>query len=406
MAPKLIIQAGNMTGDMFGVAAALLLCKDYHVVLLSEGSKRDKTDSLRDFYVATLGGNRDRVHVLRNLQNISESYTQYTARADTRQPLPYTDTEPPIPESLQDKNLQSPISEATSAVAANWSKKRPDDIRKAWKSRSFDEQIKRYLDKRGIPYKGGQSYAILWSRFSGKKGGPHAQHDTSFEGMRQLVALARKSKRIVLIVGDHNPSRSSENKYKWLETMDKEGVFDLAEFWMTLDWKTVCPDDRMAQFALFDFLHAQSNGNLKHLGFRSGNLEIYALLGHQVRYMEEIGNRETKRMLRWKKLGYELITVSKVPSKTGQWVVAENIKNKEKNNRHEAKPPWINDENKRKEESIDPNATRGFNLEDLKKLEAYFQDPSSNDQLIQNLADIQEYYAAAEQHDPWPRGQK
>ena len=412
---NLVVQAGNMTGDMFGMAAALVLDPTLHVVILSEGSMRDKTRDLCKFYLLSLGDHGfdldGRIHVLQ-VADMSREYTQY---ASQRLLVPAKDCIPPLPQELCNKNRQKPINFSTVTVAAKWvnnPKKCRLDIRARWRVEDPDVNVKigRFLSGRGIPVVVGDSkedgdskeeqgnrmqmmsprlakrdlgYVVLWSRFSGKKGGPHAQHDTSFTAMRQLIELARYRGKIVIITGDHNPTRSSVAKYA--EMCKREGVFNIVEFWKDKDWLALFSNDyRTAQFAVYDCLNrcAFPKGNLKHLGFRSGNLEVYAVLGHQVRYLEERTNLQAVRMIAWstdkttKKqqlkstaIGYDRIVVSKSPTLTGQWIVERADATKS-----EDKAPWIVGPELDKRTFMKPSFSRGFEYVDLLQIEGYLAD--------------------------------
>lgn len=78
----LIIQAGNMTGDMFGVSAALLLNPDAHVLIIPESNearKRDRTDMIQSYYLNTVK-DPSRIHILSPVADASEAYTSYAGR--------------------------------------------------------------------------------------------------------------------------------------------------------------------------------------------------------------------------------------------------------------------------------------------------------------------------------------
>ncbi|RKH36835.1 hypothetical protein D7V93_42650, partial [Corallococcus llansteffanensis] len=100
--PLLIIQAGNMTGDMFGVSAALGLNPLAHVLLISDKSSRDKTPQLLAFYLESLPKeDAARVHVLfaettqEQDKDISSLYSTYAGRQ--KKALPYPLVQPPLP---------------------------------------------------------------------------------------------------------------------------------------------------------------------------------------------------------------------------------------------------------------------------------------------------------------------
>ncbi|RKH35717.1 hypothetical protein, partial [Corallococcus llansteffanensis] len=298
------------------------------------------------------------------------------------------------PQALRTPDLQFPISAATSSTAETWSPQRShEQMKLLWKvdvqqatvgGSSNREKIERFLNGRGVP--SSKRYLALWSRFSGKRGGPHAQHDTSFTAMRQMIHLALAEGYVVLIVGDQ---AREPKKYDTIAAVGRGRVINLVEFWGEGDWKKFFPDaGRQAQFLLFEYL-AQI-GALKHLGSRSGNLEAFVLLGHQVRYMEEAGNLQASRMEAWHSnqkagIGYDRIVIEdRVPSLTGQWVTEDASQNKS-----ESKPPWVELPLSDHKENYIPGPLygvrkdwdwkrarakeRGFTIKDLEKIHDYLK---------------------------------
>ncbi|MEJ8547411.1 hypothetical protein [Brevibacillus borstelensis] len=475
---SLIVQAGNMTGDMFGISAALILNPEAHVLIIREENdqkNRDRTDMIKSFYLETVQ-DPSRIHTLSPVKNASEAYTKFTGRnpkffQEKLVPAEQATSDSPLPLHLQFTFKQITVGDATGMVSGNFGnharstisdrfgvtspvqtldalkaeeerflalKKQVDqefnretnedwsvgaaalkipyqkeDLKKigenlaarkqpiknmmqhlssqtenleeaiaaklkkleTWLTQSVSnmfnlihqldslrgqqskyEHVQTFLDHKGISATGNN--IVLWSRFSGKKGGPHAQHDTSFTGMRQMAELAKSIGSAVIITGD-KPLKDG----KIDELISETGAYDLTEFWNDPLWQKLFPDGKRSdQFLLFHYLH--ENGSLKHLGFRSGNLEAYALLGHTVRYMEEEGNQQAGRMAKWERLGYRRITVDKVPSFTGQWVVEHT-----EDERPEPKPFWIENKSMAKPE-IDRQ--RGFSTQTLENILNYF----------------------------------
>ncbi|MFI9101786.1 nucleotidyl transferase AbiEii/AbiGii toxin family protein [Streptomyces fildesensis] len=356
---RLIVMAGNFTGDMFGVSAALLINPHLHVAVLSGGTV---TDQVSTFLKESLGDEASRVHVITDGQP-HELYRRATDRRDARsvpEPLPYEDAVPEIPAGLRNPRSQDPVGRATGQLADNWQEKKErargkeketgkesgkeagketekgsrETIRDAWgmSSTEQDSVVEEFLREVGVPTSG--KFVMVWTRFSGKKGGPHPQHDTSVTGVRDLIRELPSDTQMVL-VGDKD-----RNEVKFAEMAAANGhVHDLTEFWSSEAWLTRFPGrGRTDQFRLFDYLHRMNPQAVQHLGFRSGNLEVYALLGHKVRYMEEEGNGQATRMTRLESIGYKRLEVSKPPSLTGQFIV---MKEREKNGKGaETKLPW------------------------------------------------------------------
>lgn len=476
----LIIQAGNMTGDMFGVSAALLLNSDAHVLIIPESNdarKRDRTSMIQSYYLDTVK-DPSRIHILSPVADASAAYTNYAGReakdaGKTQVPAEQV-KDRTLPGYLQFPFKQLPIGDATGMVAANWGKgssardkiqdhfgvrnygpslqmlkkeeehflglkdqllllmpslaedgwsigtsivedtyeeedlitleekrtavknqlaevnyaedkKKKTLVLKMYQSlsvmskliqeldamraqRTKYKHVETFLEKKGVVSTG--NMVVLWSRFSGKKGGPHAQHDTSFTGIRQMVELAKSIGSTVILTGDQ-----AQTTGKMDELIAETGAINLVEFWNDSAWRERFPENRRSdQFLLFHYLHEK--GSMKHLGFRSGNLESYALLGHQVRYMEEEGNQQATRMEKWSSekssIGYDRIIVDQVPTLTGQWVVEHTEKSKA-----EPKPFWIEEQSNPKPEL---EGRRGFSTKALEAILDYFIGPSQTEE--------------------------
>lgn len=368
--PSIIIQAGNMTGDMFGVSAALIHNPFAHVLVIKEKSDRDRSQQIISFYESS--GHKEQVHCM-IAEDMSEAYTKYGGR--NPEALPYEKISPSIPDYLRSPSKQYPVSEATGQTASFYKKDSVGKMKEKWQVdvKVNESSCQKFLQQRNIPKN--QRYAILWSRFSGKSGGPHAQHDTSFTGMRQMISIAKAGGYIVLITGDRPIKETQENKYKLM--CDNSTVFDLTQFWDDQDWKELfSKGERSEQFNFFEYLN--QNGGVKHLGFRSGNLEAYALLGHTVRYMEEEGNLQAGRMKAWHggQIKYDRIMIEHPPTLTGRYV-----SDKAKQEKKEYKPEWITEEAVEKKQKIGdyPTDLRGFTAADLHKIHKFFNekiDPS------------------------------
>ncbi len=195
--------------------------------------------------------------------------------------------------------------------------------------------LEKWLEKRhGVPVGklARSKVLVIWSRFTGKKGEIHVEHDTSFEGTRQLILWALKEWgfHFVFIAGDKpidhmGVSDHSARQDKFNEMCAKLGggrAFNLTSFWEDMTSQDWC-GTRMDQFKLYEYLHRVAD--VRHLGMRSGNLEAMALLGYWVRYMEERGSWGASRMTHWNGigLGYERIVLSRPPTRTGQHYVHE-----------------------------------------------------------------------------------
>ncbi|MEN8651631.1 hypothetical protein ABCR94_13630 [Streptomyces sp. 21So2-11] len=220
--------------------------------------------------------------------------------------------------------------------------------------------------------------AVVWSRFSGKKGEVHIEHDTSYLGVAQIIAGLGTFKAVV-IVGDSGQVKPTDGipspgklKFQTMaeyfnngnlpapEKHDTDGnllnpenrdeksannvppenftakVIDLTEFWNDQNAAAWGGNTRTGQFKLFEYLDRHSTA--RHIGFRSGNLEAMALMGYPVRYLEEPDSRAGgHRMTAWhaarngengapqtttatggKATGYERLIVTHSPTRSGQ----------------------------------------------------------------------------------------
>jgi hypothetical protein len=386
-AAVLLLQAGNFTGDMFGVCAALLLNPLAHILILGDGSSKDRTTTIVKFYEDS-GVESVRIHTLNiGAENMGKTHRKYGDRPGkdkgVRQEIPYDSCKPPIPMYLRGVRLQQPVATATEQVASLWQKDTRAKLRKAWQvdSPTTITAVEKFLDGRHVPMKASK-YVVVWSRFSGSKGGPHPQHDMGYQALKQILEIARDEGGVIIVAGDRPVSSNAQAKYA--ELIKSFGALNMLEFWQDSDFKShVTSGRRFDQFVVFDTLNKQALGNLKHLGFRSGNLEAYVLLGHVVRYMEEAENKEAKRMVQWastttSRIGYDrLIIEGRLPTLKGQWVKA-------KTEMHgEARPPWLGDmgtDTKLKKEKMgeiigsgEPKQHRGFEGKDLKSIRDYLK---------------------------------
>lgn len=135
---------------------------------------------------------------------------------------------------------------------------------------------------------------IIWFRRSGASGGAHLEHDTGLAAMRKLIEklLVKVQNSIVILAGDKPGEKVTK-----LRTANAGRIFDLTEFWKKEE-QTVTgflQNDRFKQIKIYDFFAANAQSVL-HIGSRSGNLELMALIGHQVNYIEEEGSYGGNRM--------------------------------------------------------------------------------------------------------------
>jgi hypothetical protein len=185
-------------------------------------------------------------------------------------------------------------------------------VRDAWTLGEGPSEAEMNTFLTGKTIQPGRKYALLWIRLSAKtkKGGAHAELDTSLQGVRDLKAeIIAQTGREVIVVGDdpHKPDIA-------------HNAINLLEFWNEAPFNTGTKvEKRMAQLRLFS--HMIENGyDLVSIGMRSGAMEGPALLGVPTVYIENEGNRQSIRMEKWlgKVPGWTQAKVKQLPTRTGR----------------------------------------------------------------------------------------
>jgi hypothetical protein len=307
---------------MFGIAAALVLDADARVIVTREGPGGDPTDrgaQIADFLRASIPAHQAGRVVLVQVSSIRQTTKVDKGLIDTAAATLLA--VPKVTQSIR-RNRVKAVGEGTTVIANQWGAGSRHVLRAAWgMANPPDELIGQWLSSRGIP-KTATSAVVLWSRFSGKKGDIHLEHDTSFEGTRELVAIALRTNDLVFIAGDKPIKITQQGKYRELAQAYRGKVFDITAFWESLGAFGRWCGTRMDQFKLYDYFDRRF-GDTRHLGFRSGNLEAMAMLGYTVRYMEEPGSVGGDRMAKWhgKGIGYDRILVSRPPTRSGQFLL-------------------------------------------------------------------------------------
>lgn len=340
--PFIIVQPGYATGDMFAIAATLIHNPQYHVLISTTMDKDgnvkgpyDNSKSIIEFYRSS-GIDKSRIHT----HNVEE--VRSTGLASQLKTKAFNIIKEQYKNDLSKRAFENkyykPVGEGTQYIAENFSDNMRTALRNAWEiNGSQDDAIKIWLEEQGIPTSG-NNLLILWSRFSGKGGDIHIEHDTSYWGIKQIVHRVADMYDAVIITGDKGYVKERAKKYD--ETADEinvhyqsRKVFNITEFWKGNSPALIAwgGNTRMGQFKLYEYFDTHFK-NVKHLGFRSGNLEVMAMLGYQVRYMEEKGSESGDRMTTWfdrgdgetalggRATGYERLVLAEPPTRSGKFI--------------------------------------------------------------------------------------
>lgn len=314
-AKKTIVQHGEMSGDMFQIAVALLADAEVHLYLIGANAPgpRDKAQQIYDFYVKATGIPAERVH----LEKIDGDPSKQTKQ---------------ILHGMVDPRWKNPtvsVGDATNILRERFRadvKLPPDDrlpkkVREAWIGSSgvTYDWIDKLIKQRAIPLE--DPMVVLWSRQSGALGGLHPDLDSSYTGMGQLATRFADEGYTVVIVGDDPQRKIVAKRLKDDKIVAEREAYErairLGEFWSTdLRGKA-----RTAQFQFFERLR-QLVPTLTHVGMRSGNLEAYAYMGHRVLFLEERDRPDAIRMQKLVGLDtvlkYRTVKLEELPTRTGK----------------------------------------------------------------------------------------
>ncbi|MFI6033122.1 DUF4157 domain-containing protein [Streptomyces sp. NPDC051315] len=413
--PVAIIQPGYASGDQFAVAAMLMHDPARHVYLTFPPGESRPAENIERFYLES-GITRERIHLV----EVGASVTAKNAvGARYKEDFKELGADRMSGAALGKKFIA--VGDATKYVGEQFSEDMRGDVRAGWgldrdraAGHAKDAQVEAWLAGKGVDAKG-KTIAVLWSRFSGKKGEVHIEHDSSYVGMAQIIA-GLGGVDTVLIVGDAAPKSQPQRKYRSVagsygnEDQAEPGhevrvpqfdakVVDLTEFWKDPAVKDWGGDTRTGQFLVFDYLNR--SGVTRHLGFRSGNLEAMALMGFTVRYMEEpdsaIGG---SRMEAWHAVegtdrtkggamapGYERLRVSAPPTRSGKYQKSLPLSDQTGAQKH---ADWHQGEKAQYADlkRTGPNGgslPKGFAEEDLANIDAYLVSGRSEEGLAPEL---------------------
>lgn len=310
-----IAQAAYMSGDMFGVAAALRLSPGLGVVIFYDHLKnreREIENTLLDFYRTKGGEDHPRVALI----PVTDSQLAYkkaiSGDFSDRRLFPFGK-----PHILSNVEHAATIGNATRIVADAYRRDQggtraaledewlPAGTRDGTATGKGEKSIAEWVHEKG--FRKGTSYAFIWFRRSGARGGAHSELDTSEVATRQIIENTRgtAADKIVL-VGDNGHALSGQ--------VD----IDLTEFWKE-PGSPFEGSGRKMQLALFSYL--VTNGfTIMNVGMRSGALEGPALLGVKTVFLEEKYNLQEGRMDQWQDAvpGFSRVELEHVPTADGK----------------------------------------------------------------------------------------
>lgn len=329
--PIICFIGGHASGDMFGIGASALIKGDMGIVVYKyQDEGQDHSDSMAKFFISLIGKTR----VKRASPITSES------NRSKRQQLVAKQMWEDIFQLMNEMGKfcwLAPYNVGTYYLMNKFPKAGNSPrgtIRQGFQVEdSINPKIQQFVEKKTARLEElrKRRVLVLWSRFSGKKGEYHPEHDTSFKGMAQLAWTATMMGYYVIIVGDkpvmHNMvSDRAQREGRFDEIcnaikayFEEPRCFNMTEFWTEKEWEAIGAS-RIAQFQVYELLHRWCD--VRHLGMRSGNMEALALLGYFVRYMEEKGSWGGPRMAAWHgtTIGYERILLDKPPTRVGKYL--------------------------------------------------------------------------------------
>ncbi|WP_441291213.1 hypothetical protein ACSRUE_12740 [Sorangium sp. KYC3313] len=321
MAPALengwLVQADFMSGDRYGIAAALTLDDELGVVVLSPKASRDRAEDIARFYRDALA--RKASHESGTPPWSPDERVRIHEVDDVKQT--YQNRDEAVGEDLLQGAQIHSATYGTQVVSQNlkkWGGKGDSGV-PAWlgqqwldNTASEDEKLSDWLATKGITP--GEKYAFLWVK-TGATDAEKSHHFTSPEGLQQLIAQMGNVKPV--LVGDPIDVAPGNN-----------GVV-LGEFWKDPSFPFK-DEGRFGQLRLFRYLAKTHGDNAVNLGMRSGALEGPALMGMQTVYLEEQGNSQASRMEKWlgkdKLPNYHRVVLSTLPGRDQRASLAKVIR--------------------------------------------------------------------------------
>lgn len=350
---KIIVQAAYMSGDMFGVAAALKLDRTLYVLVVYDNSNEKQAIDMHRLYLASvqptpaafatrpfpvLRGITEKPATRPIVYPPSLSVTSQNVKllkVDNCRAFYKSMHNALLPDAtknqLEARNMFPTLSKLTTIASMGEStrrvvkkfgsleeKKARNEIVETWRIDDFDDLgIARFLQRFGIAAVAGGKYLFLWIRLSGRQGGAHIELDAGMHGWMQIINMLPDTITPVLI-GDRFDAL--------LPTLPRK-IINLTRFWEEVPFclykhaKFTGAEARRSQFALFEYM-LRAEYKVCHLGMRSGVLESVALMGATVLYMEEIGNFQQERIaaLTKKMANYDRLVLNNLPTREGKLI--------------------------------------------------------------------------------------
>ncbi|NWD68964.1 hypothetical protein HX870_15295 [Pseudomonas gingeri] len=312
-------QGAYMAGDQFAVGAALKLEPTSRLILLYSDAEENAAKRLVGFYGTSCGLTAARL-LLVKVADTKAACLACSGVVDARvSKVPPAIALPALTflggmPTIGGTKL-CPVGGATTDVAASimsgdgrgnvakWDNVDPNG-NSYWRYR-----VDKFLSAKNIAKT--QKYVIVWTRFSGKDGGAHAELDDSWTGLGQVCHALLKKDLNVIVVGKPRNDRDLNTKLtEHLTALDtKDGAVARAklqvwgEYWKQEDGgpnRKIIGPSRAAEYAIFLRMTQDAWGcKLVHLGMRSGAMDAAALLGMRTRFIENAGNQQIARTTKW-----------------------------------------------------------------------------------------------------------
>lgn len=312
-------QGAYMAGDQFAVGAALKLEPTSRLILLYSDAEENAAKRLVGFYGTSCGLTTARL-LLVKVADTKAACLACSGVVDARiSKVPPAIALPALTflagMLTTGGTKLCPVGGATTDVAASimsgdgrgnvakWDNVDPNG-NSYWRYR-----VDEFLNAKNIVKT--QKYVIVWTRFSGKDGGAHAELDDSWTGLGQVChALLKKDLNVIVVGKPRNGCDLNAKLTKHLNELDDtDGLVARAklqvwgEYWKQEGGgpnREIIGPSRAAEYAIFLRMTQDTWGcKLVHLGMRSGAMDAAALLGMRTRFIENFDNQQIARTTKW-----------------------------------------------------------------------------------------------------------